>query len=115
METRSRDDLDGPEFQDAYTDAMAKIIEAKRENRELPETPEPDKPGKVLDLMAALTESLQRTPSDPAARTPKPKCTTCAPCGRLFSPLSGTAPRYVPTATSPTVSAAPSPVPAGGR
>ncbi|MET8079384.1 hypothetical protein [Streptomyces sp. NPDC005303] len=33
--------LTGPEFEDAYTDAMAKIIEAKREHRALPEAPEP--------------------------------------------------------------------------
>jgi DNA end-binding protein Ku len=60
MDSMSRDDLEGPEFEDAYTDAMAKIIEAKRENRELPEAPEPEKPGKVLDLMAALTESVKK-------------------------------------------------------
>ncbi|MFE9446513.1 hypothetical protein ACFYO2_48345 [Streptomyces sp. NPDC006602] len=39
---------------------MAKIIEAKREDRELPEAPESGEPGKVLDLMAALTESVQQ-------------------------------------------------------
>jgi DNA end-binding protein Ku len=60
METMSRDDLEGPEFEDAYTDAVAKIIEAKREDRELPEAPEPETPGQVLDLMAALTESVQQ-------------------------------------------------------
>ncbi|MFD3503141.1 Ku protein [Streptomyces sp. NPDC058676] len=60
MESMSREDLEGPEFEDAYTDAMAKIIEAKREDRELPAVPEPEKPGKVLDLMAALTESVQQ-------------------------------------------------------
>ncbi|MER6492746.1 Ku protein [Streptomyces griseorubiginosus] len=60
MESMSRDDLDGPEFEDAYTDALAKIIEAKREDRELPEAPEPEKPAQVLDLMAALTESVQK-------------------------------------------------------
>ncbi|WP_405876811.1 Ku protein [Streptomyces sp. NBC_00005] len=60
MESMSRDHLEGSEFEDAYTEAMAKIIEAKRGNRELPEAPEPEKPGKVLDLMAALTESVQK-------------------------------------------------------
>ncbi|WSQ15053.1 Ku protein [Streptomyces sp. NBC_01231] len=60
MESMTRDDLEGPEFEDAYTDAMAKIIEAKREDRELPEVPEPEKPGEVLDLMAALTESVNK-------------------------------------------------------
>lgn len=60
MESMSRDDLDGPEFKDAYTDALAKVIEAKRENRELPEVQEPERPAQVLDLMAALTESVSK-------------------------------------------------------
>ncbi|MFI1700422.1 Ku protein [Streptomyces bobili] len=60
METMSRDDLEGDEFQDTYTEAMAKIIEAKREDKALPEAPEPEQPSKVLDLMAALNESVQK-------------------------------------------------------
>ncbi|MFF3505372.1 Ku protein [Streptomyces sp. NPDC003247] len=60
METMSRDDLDDPEFQDTYTEAIGKIIEAKREDRRLPEVPEAEKPAQVLDLMAALDESVQR-------------------------------------------------------
>jgi DNA end-binding protein Ku len=60
MESMSRDDLDGPEFEDSYTDALAKIIESKREDKPLPEAPEPEQPGKVLDLMAALNESVQQ-------------------------------------------------------
>ncbi|WP_327691666.1 Ku protein [Streptomyces sp. NBC_00461] len=60
MESMTRDDLTGPEFEDAYTDAMAKIIEAKREHRELPDAPEPQGTGRVLDLMAALNESVQQ-------------------------------------------------------
>ncbi|WP_217241036.1 Ku protein [Streptomyces sp. AC555_RSS877] len=57
----TRDNLDGPEFQDAYTGALAKVIEAKREDRALPEMPEPaEQPGQVLDLMAALTESVSK-------------------------------------------------------
>ncbi|MFF7566587.1 Ku protein [Streptomyces pseudovenezuelae] len=60
MESMSRDGLEGPEFEDAYTDALAKIIESKREDNPLPDAPEPEQPGKVLDLMAALTESVQQ-------------------------------------------------------
>ncbi|WP_405606486.1 hypothetical protein [Streptomyces sp. NBC_00076] len=56
IESMTRDDLEGPEF----ADAMAKIIQAKREDCELPEVPEPEKPGEVLDLMAALTESVNK-------------------------------------------------------
>jgi DNA end-binding protein Ku len=60
VDRMTHDDLEGPEFTDAYTDALAKIIEAKREEKPLPDVPEPEQPGKVLDLMAALTESVQQ-------------------------------------------------------
>jgi len=63
METMTRDglDQDDPEFRDHYTEALEQIIEAKREHHELPEAPEPEeKPGRVLDLMAALQESVQK-------------------------------------------------------
>ncbi|MFI6658060.1 Ku protein [Streptomyces sp. NPDC050523] len=60
IDSMTQDDLEGPEFTDAYTDAMAKIIEAKREDKPLPEAPEPEQPGQVLDLMAALNESVQQ-------------------------------------------------------
>jgi DNA end-binding protein Ku len=60
METMARDNLDGPEFEDTYTDALAKIIEAKREDRVLPEVPEPEKPAQIVDLLAALQESVSK-------------------------------------------------------
>jgi len=61
MDTMTREDLKGEEFRDTYTEALHKIIEAKRENRELPATPEPAEPsGQVVDLMAALQESVQK-------------------------------------------------------
>lgn len=63
MDTMTRDhlDVDDPEFRDTYTEAIAQIIEAKRENQELPETPEPEaKPGQMVDLMAALNESVAK-------------------------------------------------------
>jgi DNA end-binding protein Ku len=60
METMSREDLEGEEFQDTYTEALARIIEAKREDRPLPEAPEPQEPAKVLDLMSALQESVAK-------------------------------------------------------
>lgn len=58
METMSRDDLQGPDFTDRYTEALQKIVDAKREDHALPEAPEPEQPGKILDLMAALNESV---------------------------------------------------------
>ncbi|CAM5644250.1 putative DNA repair protein [Streptomyces afghaniensis 772] len=61
MDTMTRDDLEGEEFQDTYTEALAQIIEAKREHREPPKLQEPEaEPGQIVDLMAALTESVQK-------------------------------------------------------
>ncbi|MFF4031376.1 hypothetical protein ACFYZ2_16775 [Streptomyces sviceus] len=40
---------------------MAQVIEAKRENQLLPEAPEErEQPGKGLDLMAVLQESVDK-------------------------------------------------------
>ncbi|WP_406445562.1 Ku protein [Streptomyces sp. NBC_00631] len=61
IERMTTDRLEGPDFADHYTEALEKVIEAKREDRELPEAPEPEKPaGNVLDLMAALQESVDK-------------------------------------------------------
>ncbi|MEU5366543.1 Ku protein [Streptomyces sp. NPDC005925] len=61
MDSMTRDDLEGDEFRDTYTEALARIIEAKRENHALPAVPEEtEQPGKVVDLMAALQESVQK-------------------------------------------------------
>jgi DNA end-binding protein Ku len=61
MDTMTRDALEGPEFHDTYTDALAEIIEAKREDKPLPETAEPEaKPGELVDLMSALQESVSK-------------------------------------------------------
>ncbi|MFI5476641.1 Ku protein [Streptomyces cacaoi] len=56
MESMSRDDLEGYDFKDTYK----QIIEAKREEKPMPDVPEPEKPGRVLDLMAALEESVSK-------------------------------------------------------
>lgn len=60
MDTMIREDLEGEEFRDTYTEAVQEIIEAKREHRELPAAPEPAEPERVVDLMAALQESVQK-------------------------------------------------------
>ncbi|WUC32768.1 hypothetical protein OG956_00260 [Streptomyces sp. NBC_00557] len=84
MDTMTVDELVGPEFQDRYTEAIARIIEAKREEKPLPETPEPEQPAQVLDLMAALQESVSKVkaargegtgPAD-VHELPKPKKAT---------------------------------------
>lgn len=61
MDNMTRDDLEGAEFTDTYTDALAEIIKAKREDKPLPEAPEPEQTGgEVFDLMAALNESVAK-------------------------------------------------------
>jgi DNA end-binding protein Ku len=61
MDSMTRENLEGEEFQDAYTEAIEQIIEAKREHREPPAAPEPEQqPGQIVDLMAALQESVQK-------------------------------------------------------
>ncbi|GGX62921.1 non-homologous end joining protein Ku [Streptomyces fructofermentans] len=57
----TRDDLEGEEFTDRYTDALAEVIKAKRGGSELPESAEPAaQSGQVVDLMAALQESVAK-------------------------------------------------------
>ncbi|MFF1604211.1 Ku protein [Streptomyces mirabilis] len=57
----TRDDLEGEEFTDQYTEAVEQLIEAKREGHEPPETHEREAPaGEVVDLMAALQESVAK-------------------------------------------------------
>ncbi|WP_175436786.1 hypothetical protein [Streptomyces hawaiiensis] len=47
--------------QDTYTEALAQIIDAKREHREPPKLREPgSKPGQIVDLMVSLNESVQK-------------------------------------------------------
>ncbi|MEU6221216.1 Ku protein [Streptomyces sp. NPDC047022] len=63
VDRMTREDLEGPEFVDHYTEALTQIIEAKREGMPLPRQPEQAKPTAVVDLMAALNESLQQAKS----------------------------------------------------
>jgi DNA end-binding protein Ku len=61
MDTMTREDLEGEEFEDTYTEALSQIIEAKREHREPPKLQEPEsQAGQIVDLMAALNESVQQ-------------------------------------------------------
>jgi len=57
----TRDSLEGSEFVDHYTDALAEVIKAKREGHALPAAPEAAAPaGQVVDLMSALEASVQK-------------------------------------------------------
>jgi DNA end-binding protein Ku len=61
MDTMTVEELTGPEYRDAYTEAVAKLIKAKRENREMPAAPEPAaETGQLVDLMAALNASVAK-------------------------------------------------------
>jgi DNA end-binding protein Ku len=60
MDTMTVDTLAGSEFTDRYTEALAEIIEVKREEKPLPAVEEPEQPAQVLDLMAALQESVSK-------------------------------------------------------
>ncbi|MFJ8357317.1 Ku protein [Streptomyces sp. NPDC093984] len=59
IDRMTREDLEGPDFVDHYTEALEQVIEARREGQAPPEMPEPEAgPGKVLDLMTALQASV---------------------------------------------------------
>ncbi|WP_328755819.1 Ku protein [Streptomyces sp. NBC_00271] len=61
IERMSRDGLEGDEFTDRYTEAVEKLIDAKREHKEPPKASEEQAaPGGVVDLMAALQESVRK-------------------------------------------------------
>lgn len=61
IDRMTRDDLEGEEFTDRYTDALTEVIKAKREGKAPPEAPEPAAPaGQVVDLMAALQDSVAK-------------------------------------------------------
>ncbi|WP_257004458.1 Ku protein [Streptomyces sp. SA15] len=57
METLGEIDLD--ELHDEYREAVEEVVAAKAAGEALPETPEPARAGKVLDLMAALEKSVR--------------------------------------------------------
>jgi DNA end-binding protein Ku len=49
------------QFSDDYTVVMREMIEAKAEGAELPERPEKEEAGEVIDLMTALERSVEAT------------------------------------------------------
>jgi DNA end-binding protein Ku len=60
ISTQSADTLDELALADQYTEALEVVIEAKREGRALPEAPPVEEPRRVVDLMAALEESVAK-------------------------------------------------------
>ncbi|MEU4746783.1 Ku protein [Actinosynnema sp. NPDC023658] len=55
--------FDPGDFSDDYTVAMQKVIEAKAEGAELPDRPEVEESGEVIDLMTALERSVEQAKS----------------------------------------------------
>lgn len=53
-------DFDPGTFTDDYRDALEKVIAAKAEGAELPEQPEAEDKGDVIDLMTALERSVEK-------------------------------------------------------
>jgi DNA end-binding protein Ku len=98
MDTMTRDDLDDPAFTDRYTDALAEIIKAKREEQPLPTAPEPEQQVQVLDLMAALNASVEQAKTargEPADvhELPKKKTAKKAPAKKTAAKKTGRRPR----------------------
>ncbi|MEW2120960.1 Ku protein [Streptomyces sp. NPDC005474] len=62
IDSMTRDGIEDAEFAvDAYTEALEQVIEVKLEHRAPPEAPTAAEPtGRVLDLMAALEESVAK-------------------------------------------------------
>ena len=60
VDTMAIGSLEAAEFRDRYTDALHEVIAAKQEHRELPEAPQRAEPGRLVDLMATLRESVAK-------------------------------------------------------
>ncbi|MFI9813402.1 non-homologous end joining protein Ku [Saccharothrix variisporea] len=65
--------FDPDDFTDDYTEAMQKLIEAKAEGAELPEQPEVEDTGEVIDLMTALERSVEQARSARGEAKPEKK------------------------------------------
>ncbi|MGW0409843.1 non-homologous end joining protein Ku [Streptomyces collinus] len=67
-------DVDLDDLHDDYRAALEEVIAAKAAGEALPEAPEPDSGGKVLDLMAALENSVRAArASRGGGKAPEPK------------------------------------------
>jgi DNA end-binding protein Ku len=63
------------QFHDEYRDAMAELVAAKAEGADLPERPEEEEQGDVIDLMTALERSVEQTRAKSQADEPAKKAT----------------------------------------
>ncbi|KOX14177.1 DNA repair protein [Saccharothrix sp. NRRL B-16348] len=88
--------FDPGDFSDDYTVAMQKVIEAKAEGAELPERPEVEEAGEVIDLMTALERSVEQAKTARGGRSAarKPAAKKAASSGSSGS--SGSSSRKAP-------------------
>ena len=64
--------FDPAQYKDEYREALEKIIDAKVEGKETVEIEEPEEPGKLLDLLAALEASVSQAKAAREAGAEKP-------------------------------------------
>ena len=62
------DDFDPKKYHDTFEENVRKLIQARLEGKETPAVDKPRKLAPVVDLMAALKESLAQVPKKPAQR-----------------------------------------------
>ena len=61
-------DFDPKKYHDTFEENVKKLIEARLAGKEVTAVEKPRKPAPVVDIMAALKESLERIPKKPAQR-----------------------------------------------
>lgn len=61
-------EFDPKKYHDTFEDNVKKLIQARLEGKEVTPVEKPRKPAQVVDLMAALKESLAQIPKKPAQR-----------------------------------------------
>jgi DNA end-binding protein Ku len=60
VESLSVDTFEPEKFRDEYREQLLELIEQKAAGKEIVATPETEQPAKVLDLVAALEQSLAK-------------------------------------------------------
>jgi DNA end-binding protein Ku len=70
------------QFTDEYRDAMADLVAAKAEGAELPDRPEEEDHGDVIDLMTALERSVEQTRAKSEPADGKKKTTSKSKSGK---------------------------------
>jgi len=61
-------DFDPKKYHDSFEESVKKLIQARLEGKEVAAVEKPRKPAPVVDLMAALKQSLAQIPKKPAQR-----------------------------------------------